>query len=101
MTKPQSPIDKLFMRAKDIILIALPLGSIFLYIAKFADLPTEVAAQAKQIEAVQSEVVNLHDYTLRTDGRLSRIEDSQVYTNKGIDDIKVWLRAISKRRDEQ
>lgn len=72
------------MRAKDGILIVGFLGTLFMWAVKYHALPDEVAAQAKAIEAVKAEVVELHDYTIRTDGRLSRIEDGQLYTNKGI-----------------
>jgi len=96
----QSKTDKLFMRAKDLILIAGFIGTLFMWAVKYHGLPDEVSAQAKQIESVKLEIRELHDYTLKTDGRLARIEDSQIYTNKGIDEIKSWLRAISKRRNE-
>ena len=85
------------MRTKDGILIAGFLGTIFIWAVKYHALPTEVMAQAKQIEIVKVEIAELHDYTLKTDGRLARIEDNQGYTNKGIDEIKGWLRALSKR----
>lgn len=97
MAAPQSKLDKWFMRGKDAILIAGFVGSAFMWLVKFHNLPDEVAAQAKQIEGCKKEMGEFHDYTLRTDGRLARIEDSQKYTNKGIDEIKGWLRSLSKR----
>lgn len=92
MTPPQNKVDKWFMRGKDLVLIVGFLGTVFMWLAKYHALPDEVAAQAKQIEAVKTEMAVFHDYTIRTDGRLSRIEDNQVYTNKGIDEIKSWLK---------
>lgn len=97
----QSKIDKIFMRVKDGILIAGFLGTAFVWAVKYHALPDEVEAQAKEIQAVKMEMAEFHDYTLKTDGRLARIEDNQGYTNKGIDEIKGWLRSLSKRREEQ
>ena len=80
------------MRGKDAVIIVGFLGTVFMWLVKYHALPNEVLAQAAEIKTVKAELSELHDYTLRTDGRLSRIEDNQIYTNKGIDEIKSWLR---------
>lgn len=92
--KPQSTLDKWFMRSKDVFLLIGGfggLGACFVFAFNYYSLPFEVKAQAADIKTAQASILELHDYTLRNDGRLSRIEDRQSYTNKGIDDIKVLI----------
>lgn len=93
----QSIKDKWFMRTKDALIIASALGTFFVWGIKYYSLPAEVVAQAQDIQTVKAELRELHDYTLRTDGRLARIEDNQSYTNKGIDEIKGWLKSVANR----
>lgn len=88
------------MRIKDGILIVGFIGTLFMWAVKYHTLPDEVLAQAKQIEIVKAEISELHDYSIKTDGRLVRIEDNQGYTNKGIDEIKRWILSISRIQDQ-
>lgn len=95
--KAQSTLDKWFMRVKDGIIISSALGAILLFMVKYYQIPDLVEAQAKEIQQAQTQISQLQEYTIKTDGRMARIEDGQVYTNKGIDDLKGWMKSLSRR----
>lgn len=93
----QNGFDKWLMRGKDAIVIFSALGCCFLFLFKYYSLPGEVAAQGEEIRAGQVRISELHDASMRFDTRLSKIEVSQEYTNKGVDRIEGWLKRLSSR----
>ena len=90
-------LDAWLIRGKDILLILGAVGAIFACGLKFYSLPNMVDAQAAQISQVQGQVQVLHETDMKLSARLDNFEIKQDYTNKGIDDVKEWMKGISSR----
>ena len=90
-------LDAWLIRGKDILLILGAVGAIFACGLKFYSLPNMVDAQAAQISQVQGQVQVLHETDMNLSARLDNFEIKQDYTNKGIDDVKEWMKGISSR----
>lgn len=93
----QSQIDKWFMRGKDGLLILGGLGAIFLFLFKYYPLPDTVDAQAQEIAKVEKEIIMLRESDMRFSSRLDNFEVKQDYTNKGVDEVKLWLKSINSK----
>lgn len=90
-------LDKWLMRGKDIVLLLGILGPVALFFMSYYELPSKVDKQERDIIVSKVQIAELHDYTLRTDGRLKNIELQGEYNKSGIDRIESWLKNISKK----
>lgn len=98
--KPQSTLDKWFMRGKDVLLLIGGfggLGALFVIAVRYYNLPMQVAAQADEIKSIETNVETLHETDLKLTSRMDVIDAKQDYTNKSLDKQSEWLKNISAR----
>lgn len=92
-----SVADKWFNRTKDILLIGGAIWAVFVFMNGYYDLPSATANNALAIKNVEAQVSGLENSIIKINAKFERIDDKQDYTNKSLDEVKEWMRSISRR----
>lgn len=89
----QRPVfDKWLMRIKDILLIGASFSAAFLFLVKYYSLPGEVSAHASVLTEQERKIDVLQQAVVRIDGQFKTIDVKLDQTNKGVEEIKGWLK---------